>query len=282
MIPRQAYTIKNNIFFVLFLTCFVILFAVLYDPRYGLENHAFWTLWKENDGLIIPILASIILVVTSLSRAVLVWFSRRYRISERLFLEWQLLEILVSCLFGDLFMSLYTHRGFFELLLHTLLVGLSVEIFPYAIYWIWIELKERQERLAEAHKTIETLRQGLTGSDDEVVQFLDEKNVAKLLVGLDKIYSIESAGNYVNVVYEDNGTLQRFSLRNSMKGVEATCQQNGLVRCHRSYYINLRKIKLIRKDANGTFAEMQHSGLSDIPISKIYAAEVAHLFSTRV
>ncbi|MBR1792214.1 MAG: LytTR family transcriptional regulator DNA-binding domain-containing protein [Bacteroidales bacterium] len=282
MIPRQAYSIKNNIVFVLSLPCFVILFAVLYDPHYGLDNDAFWTIWKENDGLIIPILAAIVLAVTALSRTLMIICTQQSRISERVFLEWQIIEILVTCLFGDLFMSLFLHRSFFELLLHALMVGLSVQIFPYAIYWCWIEMQGQRERMDEAQTTIETLRQGLQDVTDEVVQFFDEKNVAKLLVGLDKIYSVESAGNYVNIVYEDNGKILRFSLRNSMKGVEETCSQNGLVRCHRSYYINLRKIKLIRKDSTGAYAEMQHSGLSDIPISKLYAAEVAHLFSTRI
>jgi len=273
-IPKQYYTIKTNIYFVVFLTIFAILFAVLYAPSYGYDT----TFWDEHNGLIVPILAAIVLTVTALSRTSLLLFRHKSHLHVREFIAWQGLECLVSCLFCDLFLCLYMHRGFFEILLPVLLIGFSVALFPYIVFWLTIVIQERNEQLDEARQTIAKLNESVAHVE-EVVQFYDEKGNAKLMVDLDTVYSVESAGNYVNIVYDDNGKLQRYSLRNSMKGVEATCEDHGLVRCHRSYFVNPRKIKLIRKESSGTFAEMQRTGLSDIPISSTYANEVARAFS---
>lgn len=273
-IPKQFYSIKGNALFVLFLTVFCILFAVLYAPSYGYDT----TYWRMHDGLLVPILAAIVLVTVSISRTALLLLTGTNRLHSREYLVWLALEWLVSCLFCDLFLCLYMHRGFFEILLQVLLIGLSVGIFPYVFYWIYTELQATADNLRDAHETIDNLRQGMEHIE-EVVQFFDEKNSAKLMVELSTIYSVESAGNYVNVVYDDNGKLQRYSLRNSMKGVEATCEKHGLVRCHRSYFINPRKIKLIRKESGGAFAEIQCASVSDIPISPRYLAEVAQQFS---
>ncbi|MBR1516968.1 MAG: LytTR family transcriptional regulator [Bacteroidales bacterium] len=274
-LSKQTFSVKNNIIFVIFVTVFAILFAVLYAPTYGYDT----SFWHEHDELFIPILAAIVLVTLVLSRTIMFFVARHSMLSKSEFLVWNMLEWLISCLFCDLFMCLYMHKGYFEILLPVLMIGFSVAIFPYAIAWLQITIMESNASLLDTQQTLEKLRRGIS-QVDEVVQFFDEKNTAKLLVDLNTVYSVESAGNYVNIVYEDNEKIQRFSLRNSMKGVEEVCEKHGLVRCHRSYYINLRKVKLIRKDSTGSYAVLQRPGLSDIPISKPYAAQVAQLFST--
>lgn len=273
-IAKQFYSVKGTVFFVLFLTLFGILFAVLYAPSYGYDT----TFWHKHDGLLVPLLAAIVMFTIIISRTAMLLITGSNRLRRREFIVWLILEWLVACLFCDLFLCLYMHRPFFKILLQVLLIGISIGIFPYIFYWLYTELQVAYDNLHDAQQTIETMRQSLEHVE-EVVQFFDEKNTAKLMVELSTVYSVESAGNYVNIVYDDNGKLQRFSLRNSMKGVEATCEKHGMVRCHRSYYINPRKIKLIRKESGGAFAEMQCKEVSDIPISPRYLAEVAQQFS---
>ena len=86
-------------------------------------------------------------------------------------------------------------------------------------------------------------------------------------------------GNYVTILYEDNGKLVRFALRNTLKAIEGL--SNSLIRTHRSYYVNLHHIKLLQKDTSGVFAEIDIPGVAPIPISKNYAADVAQQFSTQ-
>ena len=71
------------------------------------------------------------------------------------------------------------------------------------------------------------------------------------------------------------------SLRNTMKGIEDACSQHSLIRCHRSYYLNLDRVKLLRKAPDGLYAEIDVDGVDDIPVSKSYAATVTQRFAEK-
>ena len=78
--------------------------------------------------------------------------------------------------------------------------------------------------------------------------------------------------------YNDDGKLVRYSLRNTLKGIEDNCAANGIVRCDRSFLVNLKKIRIIRHTPQGVFAEMDFPGVENIPVSKTYASELLRLF----
>ena len=56
-----------------------------------------------------------------------------------------------------------------------------------------------------------------------------------------------------------------------MKALEELCQENGLVRCHRSFYVNPSHIKVLRKDKEGiVYAELDAKDVMHIPVTKRY------------
>ena len=144
---------------------------------------------------------------------------------------------------------------------------------------VTMEMLDHSMRLREANEIIAELRKGNERNEAGAIRFADEKGNVKLVVGAERVISIESAGNYVTILYDNDGKLVRYSLRNTLKSIEEICKANGLVRCHRSYFVNLNKIKIIRRNSEGIFAEIDHSGVDDIPISKTYAPELMRLFS---
>ena len=63
-----------------------------------------------------------------------------------------------------------------------------------------------------------------------------------------------------------------------MKSIDEICQDNGLVRCHRSYYINPSHVKVLRKDKEGVIlAEIESTNNIRIPVSKTYYNHLAEL-----
>ena len=89
---------------------------------------------------------------------------------------------------------------------------------------------------------------------------------------------ISAEENYVNIFYMEKDKLRKFVLRNTMKNLEQTCTQNGLFRCHRSYYINRRHVSSIRKDKdNIILAELDSQERIHIPVSKRYYESLSHL-----
>lgn len=291
-IPKTIYTLKSNIMFVAGLTLFVMFFAIIYTPNYSLseettnlgnivESNAAIMQWYRHQGLCLPISCAIVLVATALSRVILLLTTHTARIREGEYLLWQVGEVAVTALFINLFLSLYLHLGFFENLPLVLLVYISVAVYPYAFYWLLAERVDRDIRIAEAQRTIMQLRQRENVDDKSILRFVDDKENVRLVVGSDNIISIESAGNYVTILYLTGNKLKRYSLRNTLKGIEELCSGGSLVRCHRSYYLNLNHVKLLRKASDGIYAEIDHDGVEDIPVSKSYAAEVSQRFAEK-
>ena len=272
-IPKLVYNLKDNIIFCLSLPIFVLAFAILYTPTFGNGTLIDWPHF-EYSSMCIAIMAAIVLATTSLSRFLLWLTTRKKRLSEFEYLIWQFGEVLVGCLFCAMFLSLFLHRPYFSILPITILIGLAVAIFPYTVYWLYAERCERDQRIADAQKTIMELRSGMQHEGPNAIKFTDEKGTVRLIVSADKVISIEAAANYVNILYDKGGQLVKFSLRNTLKGIEELCNNYDIVRCHRSYFVNIHKIKLIRKESDGFFAELDIDGVKSIPISKLYASEL--------
>ena len=48
-------------------------------------------------------------------------------------------------------------------------------------------------------------------------------------------------------------------------------EHHGLVRCHRSYFVNPAHVELLKKDASGyALAQLDCEGAKNIPVSKKY------------
>lgn len=63
-------------------------------------------------------------------------------------------------------------------------------------------------------------------------------------------------------------------VRNTMKRVAEQLGNSNIRRCHRSYMVNLDRVKVLRREKEGIFIEIGHEGVPDIPISKTYADSI--------
>ena len=89
---------------------------------------------------------------------------------------------------------------------------------------------------------------------------------------------VRSEENYVQIHYLDNDKAKKFVLRSSMKALEDNLSKKGLVRCHRSYFINPSCIKMVHRDESGQIvAELNQDGFDSIPISRKYQNEITRL-----
>ena len=279
-IPDTLLKPRNIIASILVMPLFVMLFAVVYNPMFGHgADDPGVQLWIDHAEFCITILSTITLGVVGVSRLIFYFAARRTSLNLLQYLFWQLIEFAILCLFADLFLSLYFHQKYFVLLPTIMLYGALILFFPYIISWLYFRERDLEHQLAASQQRVHELQLGMEKSEQGAIKFVDEKGTVRLVVNASRIVYIESAGNYVNIVYEDSGRLVRFSLRNTLKGIEQVCSENDLVRCHRSYFINLHKVKILRKGPEGVFAEMDAEGVSDIPVSKSFANEVIRLFN---
>jgi DNA-binding LytR/AlgR family response regulator len=110
------------------------------------------------------------------------------------------------------------------------------------------------------------------------MRFYDDRHNLKIVLTPGDVLYITAEENYVNIFYTENGKLRTYVLRSSMKALEELCQDNGLVRCHRSFYVNPAHVKVLRKDKEGiVYAELDDKDAMHIPVTKRYYDNLAEM-----
>ncbi|MEJ2614597.1 MAG: LytTR family DNA-binding domain-containing protein [Ignavibacteriaceae bacterium] len=73
----------------------------------------------------------------------------------------------------------------------------------------------------------------------------------KVNIDVENIFYFEAFGNYINIVYFDNG-VKRITVRNTITNIEHKVSESKVIyRTHRSYLVNLEKIEKITGDSQG-------------------------------
>jgi hypothetical protein len=85
------------------------------------------------------------------------------------------------------------------------------------------------------------------------------------VVRLDEIRVLESARNYVTVYTAD----REYLMRQTLKNLEDSLDDASIVRCHRSYLVNLDYIDEIRTTATGAYV-IRMAGGREVPLSRSF------------
>ena len=116
----------------------------------------------------------------------------------------------------------------------------------------------------------------------EIINLMDNNGNLKLSVKLDNLYYIKAEDNYINVYYQRSGTIASYMLRCKMKTIEDNCVDiSSLMRCHRSYIVNIKKVSVLHNEADGFILEFDREGLDSIPVSKTYTQKVLEAFNKK-
>jgi len=170
----------------------------------------------------------------------------------------------------------------FNIAPHTLLYITLILFLLFLVVWLFFSLQNNKSRLArmiQMSKYIEEENYFAIQPDKyNLIHFNDEKGTLRLSIKFHNLYYIESSDNYVNIYYENKGKIARFLLRRSLKSIEDQFVDYPMVRCHRFYIVNINKVKVLRKDKEGLFLDLDYMNLPDLPISKTYYDQVIKLF----
>lgn len=185
----------------------------------------------------------------------------------------------------------------FVLLAVAAMVGFCVLFFkPYRIHdWVaiyqlhlfWAEIGVLAAmiltllwNISAQHTHIEQLtRQSDIAEPPTMLNFYDERGELKLSVKPEHMYYIESADNYVQIHYSNGGKMQTLLIRNSMKNIEWRYRESKLVRCHRSYIVNLGNVQIARRVEGEIWLDFNNNNVASIPVSKAYADQVMGYFA---
>ena len=72
--------------------------------------------------------------------------------------------------------------------------------------------------------------------------------------------------------------LKEYSLRQSMRGIEDLMSKHGIIRCQRSYFVNPRHVKVLRRDKEGFIqAELDINTSKPVPVSPKYYEQLSKM-----
>lgn len=244
------------------LPLFFFSFMLIYRPM-GIEDY----LGIEWFGVHLTIISCIVMFCAVASR--IAYYFIPMRINYTLYVLWCAGEIIFTSFFVALYVWLVMKKSmpYYEFVISSFQYLFISQVFAYVILALSMRIYEYHNRQNAEHD-------GTT----QRMRFYDSLHNLKIVLTAPAVLYIAAEENYVNIYYQENGRIKEYCLRNSMKAIDELCQDNGLIRCHRSYYINPVHVKVLRKDRDGImYAELDADDARHIPVSKTYYGRLSDM-----
>lgn len=276
-IPSYLLEKENTIRMIVFTAIFALLFINIFQPFNSREWYKGITDFNYFFFSSLIILTGMMVVV--ISRMLLNATTKKKNVTYLQYACWVVVEITAMSLFYALFSKFVPPEGrekdFFQLFQQASINTSLVLLIPYSMSILYFSWKEKSKQLEEKgqQEVAEVPKRAL-------IAFPDEKGEIKITVALNNLIFIESADNYATIHYFNKDKKSTFMIRNSLKWIEENISKDTpLVRCHRSYIVNLDKVKVLKKTKDGIFIELDAHFVPDMPVSKTYYEKVMTKFS---
>ena len=265
-LPKEYATPKGLFYHVLGIPIFVFGMLLLFSPT----SFDRFSIPFSRYSFHVTMIFCIVLVLMVITRSMFLVFKRK-----RQSIQWVsslmlcVLEVVLASGFTALYLWLMSGKveayfWFFGLSLVYLFVLMLI---PYVVIDLYFMLVAKDHQLYERNRD----------ASKEKIRFIDERDNLKLVVASDTVLYIQSEENYLKICYLEQNEIKFCSIRSSMKRIEELCNRNGLVRCHRSYYINKIHIQALQKDKEFTYAVLDVPSASRVPVSKNYYEQITSL-----
>ena len=210
---------------------------------------------------------------------------RRRHFAMWAYILWLFLEIVVIAAFHtylSFFIVKATPYSLGYIFGKSLLITFIALAVPYIITDLMFILQDtRRKLMLTKSDTVESDNEVLP-EHTEIINLMDNNGNLKLSVKLDNLYYIKAEDNYINVFYQRSGAIASYMLRCKMQTIADNCvDSSSLMRCHRSYIININKVSVLHNEADGFVIDFEREGLESVPVSKTYSARVLEAFNKK-
>ena len=276
-IPSFIYSKANQIFMILFVPLFAFVFINIYLPfDFGHIGELLGEHIKISEKTL-TLLAALIIVISgmaigAISRLIMSAYTKRKKLTYLGYIVWIFGEIVAMATLFTLF-SLFTDNpeSITDTLRNSVVYTALIVFIPYTLSYILFVLREKMHELKMLRQQIE---RDETVLQRAYIQILDEKGEMRLSIRRENLVMIESADNYVCIHYLSDQKIKKTMVRNTLNRVAEHLQGSRIVRCHRSYMINLDHAQVLHRDKEGIFIEVGIEGVPNVPISRTYADNI--------
>lgn len=258
-ISRNFYRMSASILHFIVVPLFYFLFTLTYQP---FDITDFLAAGKGYFTVNLIFTSLILLGVMVLSRMLLYILRHSIDLNWPLYIIWCAGEVVVTGLFWSILLGIEWQPSipYFTVMTTGILYLAGIAVYPYAILTLSLQLYIES-----------SARKAPPADEKTLIRFHDDQKRLKFIISAPAILYVEAEDNYVHIVHLDNGKVKDFMLRSSMRALEESLTKHGLIRCHRSFFVNADHVELVKKDVNGyALAQLDRSGLDPVPVSKKY------------
>ena len=265
---RMAKGFWPQTIYMLVLPAFFMGFCMLYNP-YGIKEYC--DFGPMSFGVHLLMLSCIIFLTLVVTRSILPLVRHKITLKWRQYALWCVGEAFIASCFIGLYTALFSkgELPYFQALSDAMKFVFTVLAYPYVFLVMWQIIDNKVEELYEREDSAQ---------ESTLVKFYDEHQRLKLTIDSSCILCLTSEYNYIAISYVEGDKVKKFLLRNSMKSQEQTAASHGLVRCHRTCYVNPRHVQMLSKDSGGLLrAVLDAPEPLSVPVSKQYYDALAGL-----
>ncbi|MEM7373852.1 MAG: LytTR family DNA-binding domain-containing protein [Bacteroidota bacterium] len=250
------YLISSGVYTFVFLTFFQPFGVNNYDPN-------------ETITLFFAALMFSMGVVVVLSLGVNEWGIRR--LLPPILKRWQ-----VWCWFGWTMLFLasvmfvyYNFLGNWHDLSWTSYVEFIVNIaalsfFPILINLLYLNYGRTKEKTTSGQ---------FAGLPKPLLTFTSDNQKDRLAVSVEDLYYIEAQDNYCAIYYQAENTVKKYLIRASLKRLGQELSGTPVLRCHRSFLVNLMQVSTYKGNLHGLVLTVSPSLIS-VPVSRSFAQQI--------
>jgi DNA-binding LytR/AlgR family response regulator len=262
---------------------FSVLFAVVFLNIYiPFSDTAWFGLGGSEMFRLTLLFGTLSILILVVSRMLMYRSKSVFEMTYLEYIIWSFAEIvIVSYVYTRLTVDNFAplEENSWDIFSRSLLYGTIALGIPYIISGMYFAIIDK-------NRTIRLLNYDNVVTDEPVlpdtrkITLYDNSGALKLSLSTDNLYYIESDDNYIKVWYTDSkAELKQYMLRCRLKTVEESFRDSGLVRCHRKYIVNLKKVKVLRKESEGYVLELDNETIPPLSVTKTYTDVVLSHFT---
>lgn len=276
--PKYLLEKRNQIIMVLFVSLFAIVFINIFKPFESSQ----WITARGFSGTMYFVWSSLLVIlgtsVVALSRLIMYRYSQRpkHNITIIKYCIWVFVELLLLAAAFTILAIITSRRGNISLnsvdpiviYMQALENTVFILFIPYIISILYFSYQEKTAKLRML------MDENIGNRSTSLISFRDERGILQLSVAKENLLYIESADNYICIWYIRNNQLKKQLIRITMKEICKQLADTNIVRCHRSYMVNLDLVKVMRREKENLFLELDFPNIKELPISKTYGEQV--------
>ncbi len=278
-IPEYLAKKSTNINLLVFIFIFSMVFVNVYTP---FEFSSWFNTSSDTLNFVYSsctILGGMIVLV--ISRIIMYYVNKKELIPMLSYVLWLAAEVVVIVTLYTMVSKIFLHdqRDASVIFQRTLTFVPAILAIPYLVSYLYLGLRSKDAAINKLIEEGHPTGQNTTHTAEDTIVFNDENGKNRLTIKSGGLLYIGANDNYVNIYYMDNDKVGYTMLRNNLKNLEQQLLPYDIVRCHRSYMVNLRRVKIISREKEGMFITFDSNAISKIPLSKTYTEEVMKRFS---